>query len=519
MLEKITTPRKPLFLIASLLLAWLFFLSIQALVRPCDGYKPDHMLEHVTAFFTGPLLGRGVLFFLHSNCLMHVWRILYALLLLLVPLFATRVMASLIREESDDRTQRRMQCFLMVAAVALMALTIWDFPYLSNDIYLYRTQGQMLCQEGVSPYQASPSEVFSYTQLKSVPWTTQKSPYGPLALAGFMVATTSPGDINLDFIRLKIMAALPLLILLVMVIASRRLTLKEKSFGLAWIGLNPLVLLEISQNAHLEGWIALLLALLMVALHDVSKKRVLLGGLLLGLACAIKLTLLVACPIALAWLWAQRRRQPFSKTLGHALLFVAALILTVAVVYLPFWQGAQTFTGIQQEATKISRSLYASLGYHFGMSVKCISGLCLLGNLATVVTGMLICIRSRSLPRGLISCLIIQSIIGRTFVQAWYFCPALLLIPFLGMASIPTPERRDAGGSILDDPLHQRMLRALLVLSGTMLAGAYATMIIGQSYDIRGDRMQTISFFCMMLPFLIAWWRAPKAARVKIAAA
>jgi hypothetical protein len=96
----------------------------------------------------------------------------------------------------------------LVASVGgASALCTWNLPFLSNDLYLYRLHGQMLTEQGRSPYAERPMECFSQEILENVPWTDQHSPYGPVALALFAAATSISDGSVLQFWLLKIVLA------------------------------------------------------------------------------------------------------------------------------------------------------------------------------------------------------------------------------------------------------------------------------------------------------------------------
>ena len=203
--------------------------------------------------------------------------------------------------------------------------------------------------------------------------------------------------------------------------------------------------------------------------------------------------LLALAPIIVVWLWMADEERAWQVALGRIALLALVCVATLAALYWPFWIGGATFDGLQREAGKIIRSLHALLGAWFGLSPGCLRACGLAGNLLAAAAGAWICWRRKSLAQGLLVGLLAQVVLGRTFLQPWHFCPALLLVPFLGFAARPPAS----GG------LRWAELRSLLVLSVSALAGGYVALLWVPGS--RADALQTISFLCIVLPPAI-WW-------------
>ena len=476
-----------------LVFAWLLFFAVQALQRPFDGFLAEHVNAPGAAWLAGSLLAQGLTALLPPEEIMPVLRDVYLFLLLAVPIFSIVVIARHLRQ-GEGRLDESRRDWLLLASIALLALVAFGcLTYFSNDIYLFRVQGRMLSVAGVNPYAASPAQVLPSAQLQNIPWTLQKCAYGPLALLGFEAVTVGNHGVVADFWLLKLLLAIPFVFVLLLLARHPRLDRRARWVGFAWIGLNPLLLLEIFQNVHLEGWLGLLLILLLLALDRVSTGRVAAAGGLFGLACAIKLSLLALAPIIVVWLWMADEERAWQVALGRIALLALVCVATLAALYWPFWIGGATFDGLQREAGKIIRSLHALLGAWFGLSPGCLRACGLAGNLLAAAAGAWICWRRKSLAQGLLVGLLAQVVLGRTFLQPWHFCPALLLVPFLGFAARPPAS----GG------LRWAELRSLLVLSVSALAGGYVALLWVPGS--RADLLQTISFLCIVLPPAI-WW-------------
>ena len=502
--DTIEKRRGPVVCLAVLVVSWLLLFAVQALQLPLDGFMLAHVSAPGASWLSGPLLATGLTDLLPLSKVLPSLHIAYLFLLVAVPVFSIVVIGRLMRKGAVLSGASRRGGLLLGAAILLAVVAIGDLPYLSNDVYLYRTQGQMLHQVGVNPYRIAPAQVLPPDQLQNVPWRSQLCTYGPLALDGFQAATAGSAGIVADFWRLKILLALPLVAVLLLLAFLRRFDHRERVAGIAWIGLNPLLLLEVCQNAHLEGWIGLLLVLLLLALDRRSYGRAVAAGVLCGLACAVKLSLLVVAPIIVVWLWTGRgARIRWWVAAIWTVLFVLACGATLVALYFRFWHGVHTFDGLQQEAGKVIRSLYAMLGALFGMKPGWIHLCSLAGSLLAAVIGVWVCVRRGSLSLGVLVCLMVQAVLGRTFLQPWHFCPALMLVPFLGVAARAAPGAD--GAALAPGVSRLATLRSYLVLSVSSLAGGYAVLLYDRGN--RADILQLISFLCMVLPPMI-WWSA-----------
>jgi hypothetical protein len=374
-------------------------------------------------------------------------------------------------------------------------------------------QGMMISHEGANPYTSAPSEHFTGDVLRNIPWVDQKSPYGPLALFGFAAATSLNGGIVSDFWCLKILTSLPWFIMLGILAASGLFPRGERPLWFAWIALNPLLVLEVCQNGHLEGWVGLLLFFLSLALLEVTRKRAILAGVLFGLACAVKLSVIVALPVVLVRLLFPSRSRTgprrVSETAWMTSAFLVPMFLTLIGLYAPLWQGVQTFAGIGAESGKIIRSFYSVLVFQFGMTPGTAYWCGYLGNLCAALAGMYICIRRRSFAEGLMVLLLIQAVFGRTFLQPWYFCPLVMLAPLLGIAH-GKPE--DEFHARLRTRAETVVLDLILVLSASAVAGGYAVIFLAKKM------MMETSFYSVMwmiAPPLLMWAAEAMASRYR----
>lgn len=99
---------------------------------------------------------------------------------------------------------------------------------------------------------------------------------------------------------------------------------------LFWYILNPLCILEITGNLHLEG---VMIALFVAGIYFLSTQRYLGCGVVVGLSVGTKLLSLVAVPLLLIFIWRKAKHlDKYKKTL----LFTLAFSLALGLQFLPF---------------------------------------------------------------------------------------------------------------------------------------------------------------------------------------
>lgn len=488
-----------LFVIAFLL--WLALTVLQALFGPLDGFAQISTNAEGGVIASGPYLAELILPILRPVLSKKIVLFSYVGMLVAVPLFSAWVIAKA-RSYYVNERPLKLTRLTGVVVVSLAVLVIFNLPYLSNDIYLYSIQGQMLSELNSNPYTIKPSERFTGNYLKNIPWTNQNSPYGPLALLGFSAAYSLSGNTVIGFWALKVALSLPWLVLMVYVYSTNLFDRRKAEFWFIWVAFNPLLLIEVCQNGHLEGWIGLLLFLVIKTLLRITLRRVIVAGVLFGFVCSIKLSIVVAGPVLLMWIvsFAHDRTPQWRESISLGVSFVSFVFLALFVSYLPLWSGGGALTGIEQEAGKTLRSIYAVYASLWGMSPQMILASSLAGNVLAGVLGVVACKVRRELTIGILVCLLVQAIFGRTFLQPWYFCPLIMIAPLLGAVSNGPNLKHSVVQKC--STFDNRVLGILLVLSVCTIAGGYAIPVILGGYS---PVAQLWSFVGMVVaPFAIS---------------
>lgn len=490
----------PAGLLAVAVLAWLAMIAMQSVVGPWDGYVPAHVRHEASRHAVGPFLHERLAPWFTNNVTPGTTRVLCALSLLLACALTALLVARLLH--ASHRERRRIGRWVVASVILMGALSFFNLPYLSNDLHLYRIHGVMATEKGLNPYVEIPSDHFPARELQGVPWSKQPSAYGPAALLLFRTASAAaPGYVG-GLWALKVLMVLPWLALL---LATRWWAGTDSAGGftaLVWLGLNPVLLLEIGQNGHLEGWIGSLLLLAVLLLRRRNLGRVVLAGACLGLASAFKLSeLVVLGPIAAHLLRPDEEAEPAaSRRPTGAVVLAAVVFVTLFLGYLPWWRGLETFAGLRAESEKILQSLYSVLIWAVPLQVPVVQALSLAGAAVAAGAGAWMRWRGAPLEIALVTTLILQAVLGRTFLHSWYLCPPLVL---MALAQTYGPERRRRLATrtrfgLLDDGFW-------LTASVAALFGHYAVTLVTQSL---GAPVQALAVGLMVLPPLtVAFWK------------
>ncbi|WP_231955406.1 carotene biosynthesis protein [Aquiflexum balticum] len=227
----------------------------------------------------------------------------------------------------------------IVGAVILRMVFIVALPELSDDFYRYFYDGQLL-RNGINPYLYLPHVAFVETGIVSNAYwemllTQMNSPayfsvYPPLHQVIFWISAMSGENLlyNIVTIRFIIIAFDILNIFLIWKITQEW----KVSNQVLWLyAFNPLVIIEISGNLHLEG---IVLTGLLLSIYAFSKKKQFSSSLGWSLAVGLKLTPLIIGPL---WLKAWKGKKLIS------FLVVSGLVILILLIPLTIGNGAVGF--------------------------------------------------------------------------------------------------------------------------------------------------------------------------------
>lgn len=228
---------------------------------------------------------------------------------------------------------------------AAFAFAVFAPPVLATDSFAYVAYARLYALYGQNPYTCLPSYlVFAHDP--TVPFLFWNLPtvYGPVwtLLSATLVAVLHGSGLWAQVVAMKVVEAVALV---AAALAGRRVAegFAPGRGDLAFlaIGLNPLLLLEGPGNGHND---LLLMAGLLGAAALQQRGRWGPAALVLGLSVGVKFITVLALP----WLVLACVRDRHGGDRARAALGLALVALLPTVIcYLPFWQGAATFAGLQ----------------------------------------------------------------------------------------------------------------------------------------------------------------------------
>jgi alpha-1,6-mannosyltransferase len=335
------------------------------------------------------------------------------------------------RELRERRLGRRV---LLGLSGGLLVLAVVVPPTQSGDVWAYAMYGRIVSQHHASPYTHAAADYPRDPAAARVDrvWRRTKSVYGPgftwLSAAGMRVVGSSRLAARLFF---QIVAAIAIGVVLFLV--DRR---ARDPLALACIGLNPVIVLGVVNNAHNDALVGL--AVLGAVLLVLSGRPVAAG--LAGAAGAlVKLSALVPMAAVGWWLWRRRGWRP-AAALGAATLLTVALAFSVAggrAALRPLSAAGHQFTGgsIWNGPQRwVARSkIDAGLPEHVAHS-RARAEVARWAAVAVVALALLLAWRRlrAATPAGAAGAAVLGFMLGAGYVYPWYAAwslPALAIEP------------------------------------------------------------------------------------------
>lgn len=294
----------------------------------------SQFLFHVAGSASGKYTGGGIYYLL-----------LGLVLVALSAIYLYAVVRAFQRRDKIHITSRWL--LLLLVGAAVFGTTLLFLPALfSNDVFSYIFTGRMLTIYHADPMNTAPAQ---FQQDPYLPWITQPGVpniYGPLwlAITSLLVGVgNSPIATLLLFKGLALLSHLVNCLLIWAILGkiapARRL---PGTLLYAW---NPLALVELAGNGHNDG---LLICLLLLAIWLLVQQR---GGwydtgafAFTGLAISLNFVGLLFAPL-FTWFSVRNERDNVRVIWGCCWRVLVTLI-TLLIVYLPFWHGGSTFVAI-----------------------------------------------------------------------------------------------------------------------------------------------------------------------------
>jgi hypothetical protein len=243
---------------------------------------------------------------------------------------------------------RRRVVSALIVTVALISAVAWP-PSFSCDVYGYVGYARMKVLYGLNPYTTTQQWLMDHHDATGpyLVWPIA-SPYGPLwtTLSVAIVWVLRAASLYAQVVAMKLVAAGAL------VAAAwgggrvaERLSPGRGELTRLAIGLNPLFVIEAAGNAHNDF---VMMALVVAALGAALDGRTLRAVLWAGVAGAIKFLPLLLVPWIVLADW-RARATPWGRRVREGVAYLLAAVLPTALAVWPYWAGAGTMLGLQQQ--------------------------------------------------------------------------------------------------------------------------------------------------------------------------
>ena len=267
-------------------------------------------------------------------------------------LTAWRYLAALRSAGTATLTPALLGGVLLVHLAAAAAL-----PLTSNDLFSNLAYGRITLLGG-NPYLLGPAALPTedpFAHLVGQRWRDTPIVYGPIA-ATLAALPARLGHVGRSLLAFKAMLlALSLTSVLIAYRFSRRLPPERATYAFLLFGLSPLLIWEVSAQAHNDGLMVLALCGFVGAALAGEE-----WAALVCLAAALYSKFAVA-PLLLLYVWVVARRSPV-----RAVLMLIAVAAIGALLFAPYWQGFATLRGpgaaLGADAIRTNRS-FADLFY------------------------------------------------------------------------------------------------------------------------------------------------------------
>lgn len=249
----------------------------------------------------------------------------------------------------------RLLAFLF--PVVFVGVLLGTAPLGSKDIYHYVAEGRIWVHYGANPLTTAPAAYpDDPLMMAAYPWQEVASRYGPAwALLTYLPARLAGDSFVANILAFKALIAfcylaiLPLLYLL-----AERFRAGSGTYAIVFFAWNPLVVYDGLINAHND---LAMLALTCGALLCALQGRWRLALPLLTLSVLVKFVTVLLFPLSLVWaLRGQRAGVRRAVLEGGG---ISALL--VMLLYIPFWQGGQTFEAVRRGSDWVINSPTALL--------------------------------------------------------------------------------------------------------------------------------------------------------------
>lgn len=325
----------------------------------------------------------------------------------------------------------------IVVGIAARCVLVLTFPSLSDDVYRFFWDGNLVAHLGISPYHMLPSELTdthadipghlfaTYPLLNSPEYYSVYPPVLQLVFA--LAAWCAGGDIATFAIVMKLMyVGAECLSLHWMYLLLREY---KRIPDTTYYVMNPLVIIEGVGNLHAE---ILVISCVLGMLFFLRRSRVLTSGMLMSLAIGLKLLPALFLPFV-----ATHMHKKVRWVFAGIVATLTFLLLVPAISY-RCGAGILSSTGLYFRNFEFNAGIYSVvrwIGFKlYGYNIIAVAGPALA--VATVIVLLLYWWKTKhesanALPRLMLVALTIY-LFGATTVHPWYLCPLVALSVLTG---------------------------------------------------------------------------------------
>ena len=326
----------------------------------------------------------------------------------------------------------------MTMAIGARFIIAFNFPLLSDDIYRFYFDGNMILQ-GINPYGLIPAqhpelflkipEPLLLNKMNSADYYTV---YPPLAQTVFALAAWTGSIVKAKITMALLMISLEGIAMVFLYSMLKKL--KMPPTNMFWYYMNPLVIMEGMGNVHFDIFVATSLVMMIYFLFEKSYVK---AGVWWAVGIGFKLTPLLLLPLLFAFFNRDSRK-----------IFFGVAGFTLLILFLPFMIAPGFFT-IFKSINLYFQSFEFNAGIYYGLRQLgiLISGYNLifyLGPLLALTTLAILFKISKQIVKGhlnqfsmLASLSWLSYLWFSTTVHPWYLIPPLIMTVFVRQLLLP----------------------------------------------------------------------------------
>ncbi len=336
-----------------------------------------------------------------------------------------------------DLASPREVVFILGCALALCLILIWVYPIGANDIYDYVFRAREWAVYDYNPHTVTPAQVSGDAWYPYVVWTWAASSYGPVWTdISFALYQLAGDDLLRNLFAFKLLPTVCIVASAIIIYDLLRARGDQNAIaGVLLFAWNPLLLFESVVNAHND---IVMMTCVLAALWLYTRKHFTLALVACVCAALVKVAAVVAWPVLFVAcakkVGAGRRLTPIQ------IRFIVKALLTCVVVvialYIPFWRGLETLSGIALQNERFTTSLAAVVKLALEAHVGTASAQTWTRDLFALV---FVCVfvfllsrtpsDERALHAHLLNVFVWLLMIGTLWFQPWYVVWLIALMP------------------------------------------------------------------------------------------